>query len=213
MKTAPESAFIPETAMIKLRTSPGSPYGRKAALAVHHLGLVGRVEIVDSTQDADDRIRKLNPLNKIPLLVLEDDSLVFDSPVILEYLDMLAGGGKIIPPDPKARFRSLTLEALADGVIDACVLISYEARWHEPDAVSEKWLAHQQVKIDKGIDVIAGALPSGPVCVGQITLLCALDFLDKRNGGRWRDGRTELVAWREQFVASFAAYTKIPPIG
>ena len=88
--------------MLKLRYSPGSPYGRKAAIAAKHLKLDQRITLVDSDADADDRLRKLNPLKKIPLLVLEDDTVIFDSPVILEYFDLLAGGGKIIPSETKA---------------------------------------------------------------------------------------------------------------
>ena len=198
--------------MTKLRYSPGSPFGRKAAIAVRHLGLDRTITFVDSEQDSDDRLRKLNPLGKIPLLILDDDTLVFDSPVILEYLDQLAGGGKILPVEPKARFRALTLQALADGILEAAIAISYESRWHEPEAVSAKWIAHQQAKVDTGVAELEKAPPTGPVDVGQIALICALDYLDKRNGGKWRAGCPKLVAWREQFVKSVPACSSLPPI-
>ncbi len=197
--------------MTKLRYSPGSPFGRKAAIAARHLGL-SQVQFIDSEQDSDDRIRKLNPLGKIPLLVLDDDSVIFDSPVILEYLDALAGGGKIIPTEQKARFRALTLEALADGILEAAILIAYESRWHAPEAVSDKWIAHQQAKVDAGVAEIEKNPPSGPVDVGQITLVCTLDFLDKRNGGKWQKTCPKLVAWREQFRKNTPAYSTLPPI-
>ena len=196
--------------MTKLRWSPGSPFGRKAALAVRHLGLDGQIALIDSDQDSDDRIRKLNPLGKIPLLVLDDDRLVFDSPVILEYLDGMAGGGKILPTERDARFRALTLQALADGMLEAAVAISYESRWHAPEHMSAKWVAHQQGKIDTGVAEVEKAPPSGPLCVGQIALICALDYLDKRNGGKWRAACPKLVAWKEGFASRIPAYATMP---
>jgi glutathione S-transferase len=196
--------------MIKLRYSPGSPFGRKAALAARILGLEKEVAFVGTEDDPDERLRKLNPLGKIPLLVLDDDTTIFDSPVILEYFDHLAGGGKILPRETKARFRALTLAALADGMLDACVAISYEGRWHTPEGVSQKWLAHQQGKIDAAVDKLEGEPPAGPVDVGQIALVCALEFLDKRNEGRWRAGHPKLVAWLENFARTVPAYAKQP---
>ncbi len=196
--------------MMKLRTSPGSPYGRKAALAIHLLGLESRFQFVDADQDVGDRIRKLNPLNKVPILVLEDDSVIFDSPVIVEYIDAVAGGGKIIPTEVKARFRALTLQALADGMMDSCGFVAYESRWHTPEQCSATWIAHQQAKIEKAADELEKAPPSGPVDVGQIALICAMDYMDKRNEGKWRNGRPKLVAWRDAFVKDVAAYSKLP---
>lgn len=198
--------------MMKLRTSPGSPYGRKAQLSFYLTGLDGKVEIIDSEKDADDRIRKLNPLNKVPLLVLEDDTVIFDSPVICEYIDFLAGGGKVIPADPKARFRALTLQALADGMMDATGGVAYESRWHPPEHMSQTWMAHQQKKIDKAADELEKSPPSGPVDIGHIALICAMDYMDKRNDGKWREGRPKLVAWRDAFVKNVAAYAKLPPM-
>ena len=95
--------------MPTVRTGAGSPFGRKARLAVSVLGLDGKVAIEPaSSQDAADPLRQQNPLGKVPVLILDDGSTLFDSPVILEYLDALAGGGKIIPKDMKARFDALS---------------------------------------------------------------------------------------------------------
>ena len=106
--------------MMILRSTPASPFGRKVNLAASVLGLSGeiRIEPADLT-DAADSVRRQNPLGKIPTLVLEDGSTLFDSRVILEYLDHRAGGGKIIPREPNARFAALRLQALADGMTDA----------------------------------------------------------------------------------------------
>src|SRR5918994_5483763 len=98
MKVAQEEVTLP----MLIRTSFGSPFGRKARIAVSVLGLDGKVKVESATtQDPADPLRQQNPLGKIPVLVLDDGSTIFDSPVILEYLDHVAGGGRIIPKDPK----------------------------------------------------------------------------------------------------------------
>src|SRR4051812_28741890 len=101
--------------MMILRSAPPSPFGRKVKLALGILGLESDVTIekADPT-DANDTIRKQNPIGKIPALIAEDGTVIYDSPVILEYLDHRAGGGKIIPREPDARFAALRLQALCD---------------------------------------------------------------------------------------------------
>src|SRR3954453_21370277 len=110
--------------MMILRSSPPSPFGRKVKLALGILGLENDVTIEKADPPhASDSIRQQNPLGKIPALIVEDGSVLYDSPVILEYLDHRAGGGKIIPKDPKARMAALTLQALCDGILDAGILV------------------------------------------------------------------------------------------
>ncbi len=126
--------------MLVLRSSAASPFARKVRIAAALLGLDDRIEILAAdTNDDQDLLRSQNPLGKIPALVLENGETIFDSAVIVEYLDWLAGGGKIIPGEPKARFRSLTQQALADGISDAAVLLRYEILWREPEKRSERW--------------------------------------------------------------------------
>src|SRR5882757_6797557 len=127
--------------MLTLRTSLGSPFGRKARLAASILGLDDKVKVeAASTQDPADPIQKQNPIGKVPVLILEDGSTLFDSPVILEYLDTLAGGGKILPKETKPRFDALRLEALTDGILEASLLIVYEARYRPADKIVPKWI-------------------------------------------------------------------------
>src|SRR5438132_48134 len=104
------------------------------------MAMAGTVQIFNAqpgralTQPDDaDPLRQQNPLGKIPVLQLDDGSWLYDSPVILEYLDALAGGGRIIPKDTKARFEALRLEALADGILDASILQVYEGRYRAPE--------------------------------------------------------------------------------
>ena len=93
-----------------------------------------------STLDPADPIRQQNPLGKVPVLILDDGAALYDSRVILEYLDYRAGGGKILPADPPPRFAALRLQALADGIMDASILINYEARYRPAEKHEPKWL-------------------------------------------------------------------------
>src|SRR5262249_60416888 len=108
--------------MATLRTGFGSPFGRKARIAISVLGLDGKVDVEPaSNQDPADPISKQNPLGKVPVLILDDGSTLFDSPVILEYLDMLAGGGRVLPREAQARFDRLALQARPHGILSATV--------------------------------------------------------------------------------------------
>ena len=123
------------------------------SIAASVLGLAGEI-VVEPTDltDATDSVRQQNPLGKIPTLVLPDGTTLFDSRVILEYLDHRAGGGKIIPRDIDARFAALRLQALCDGILDAGILRVYESRWRPPEMQVQKWLDHQIGKIERGLD-------------------------------------------------------------
>jgi len=202
--------------MLTLRTSFGSPFGRKPRIAISLLGLDARCKVEPaSTQDPADPVRKQNPLGKVPVLILEDGTAVFDSPVILEYLDVLAGGGKIIPNDPKARFDALRLEALADGILDASILIVYEGRYRPAEKHEQKWIDMQAGKVARALATLEAAPPSLDAIpnVGQITLACALGYRDFRFPGTWRNDHPRLVAWLDAFAARVPAFeaTKPPP--
>jgi len=186
--------------MLVLRAAAASPFVRKVRIAAALLGLDDRIEIsAADTNDPDDSLRSQNPLGKIPALILEDGDVIFDSAVIVEYLDWLAGGGKVIPAEPKARFRSLTQEALADGIADAAVLMRYETLWREPERRSQKWLAYQSDKIARALRVFEEAPPEELSDVGTIALASALGYLDLRFEGAWRADHPRLVAWLEVF--------------
>ena len=200
--------------MLTVRTSFGSPFGRKVRIAVSVLGLDGKVKVEPaSTQDASDPLRQQNPLGKIPVLILDDGSALYDSPVILEYLDMLAGGGRIIPKDPKARFDALRLEALADGILDASILVVYEGRYRPPEKHEQKWLDLQAGKAARGLATLEAAPPGldNPPNVGQITVACVLGYRDFRFEGKWRKDHPRLVAWLDNFAARVPAFAGTTP--
>jgi glutathione S-transferase len=197
--------------MMILRSSPPSPFGRKVKLALGILGLDSEVTIekADPT-DANDSLRQQNPLGKIPALIIEDGAVLYDSPVILEYLDSRAGGGKILPKDPKARIAALTLQALCDGILDAGILLVYEGRWRPPEMAVQKWIDHQRGKVQRALDTLEAAPPKlGAIPnVGEITLACALGYGDLRFEGKWRESHPKLVKWLDEFSAKVPAFEK-----
>jgi len=193
--------------MLVLRSSPASPFGRKVKMAAHELGLMDRIEIVAAdTNDPSEPLRQQNPLGKIPTLVLEDGTTLFDSRVIVEYLDYLAGG-KIFPAG-EPRFGQLRLQALADGIADAALLQVYEGRYRPEEGRNANWLAHQAGKVTRGLEALEAAPPAFPdrPRIGEIALACALGYLDLRFEGKWRADFPKLVAWLDDFAARVPAF-------
>lgn len=200
--------------MLTLRSSPSSPFVRKIRIAAGVLGLDQDIAIEPAnTVDPGDSIRQQNPLGKIPALVLEDGMVLFDSRVILDYLDHRAGGGVIVPRDPGARFAALCLQALADGIMDASILLVYEGRWRPSERHEPKWQELQAGKVARAL----GALESAPPAigasphVGEIALACALGYRDFRFQGTWRKDHPRLVAWLDQFAARVPAFAATKP--
>ena len=193
--------------MLVLRSSPASPFGRKVKIAAIELGLMDRIEVVAAdTTDPSEVLRQQNPLGKIPTLVLEDGTALFDSRVIVEYLDHLAGR-KLLPSDG-ARFAQLRLQALADGICDAALLQVYEARFRPEDTRNADWLAHQDGKVARGLAALEAAPPQlpGNPRIGEIAQACTLGYLDLRFGGAWRAAHPKLVAWLDDFAARVPAF-------
>ena len=193
--------------MFTLRYSIASPYARKVRIAAALLGLTDRIAIegVDLADPADS-IRAQNPLGKIPTLVLEDGSTLYDSRVIAEYLDHLAGGGKLFPAEPARRFDALRLQALADGINDAALLLRAET-FMRPEALRHpETIVHQQGKIDRALTQLEAAPPQGAVDIGHIALATALGYLDLRFEGAWRAAHPRLVAWLDDFAKKVPAF-------
>ncbi|HEY6994779.1 MAG TPA: glutathione S-transferase family protein [Xanthobacteraceae bacterium] len=200
--------------MLTLRHSPSSPFVRKIRIAASVLGLDRDVALERAdTMNASDSIRLQNPLGKIPALVLEDGTVLFDSRVILEYLDHRAGGGRIIPKDASARFSALRLQALADGIMDASVLLVYEGRWRPPERHEPKWIDLQNGKVARALAALETAPPAldTPPNVGQIALACALGYRDFRFPGSWRKDHPRLAAWLDDFARRVPAFAATAP--
>jgi glutathione S-transferase len=197
--------------MMTLRSSPASPFGRKVTIAASILGLQADLMVaVADTTDPADSLRQQNPLGKLPVLIIEDGTILYDSPVILEYLDRRAGGGRVLPADGAARLAALRLQALGDGILDAAVLRVYEARWRPPQHQEPRWLDHQAGKMVRAMAVLEAEPPGLDATphVGQITTACVLGYLDLRFGGEWRMDHPRLVAWLEAFAAAVPAFAE-----
>ncbi len=198
-----------------LRSAVASPYSRKVKIAAYHLGLDDKIEtrLLNST-DPNDPIKEQNPLGKIPALVLETGRTIYDSRVIMEYLDTLAGGGKIIPTETDARFEALTTAALADGILDAAILIVYEGRYRPDQTPYGPWLDFQRGKIERALAaLVAEPTALWPVTVGNISVACALGYLDFRKQVDWRAKYPSLIGWLDSFRAAVPAFDKTRPEG
>ena len=196
--------------MLVLRSSPASPFGRKVKIAASLLGLLDRIEVVAAdTTNPEDSLRQQNPLGKIPTLILENGETLYDSRVIVEYLDHLAGGGRILP-EGWARFEALREQALADGIMDAALLIVYEGRFRPEHKHEPKWLDHQADKLRRGLDFAEAHLsaPKSDLHIGHVALACALGYLDLRMAGRWRESYPKLVSWLADFEARVPLFAK-----
>jgi glutathione S-transferase len=197
--------------MMILRSSPASPFARKVRIAASVLGLADKIEVRETDlNNPADSIRVQNPVGKIPALILDDGEALYDSRVILEYLDHLAGGGRIIPREPKARFAALRLQALCDGIADASLLQVYENRYRPAEMKVQSWVDLQAGKVARGLAALEAAPPAlDPVPdVGQIALACVLGYCDLRFGGSWRADHPRLVAWLDKYTAQVPAFAQ-----
>jgi glutathione S-transferase len=201
--------------MMKLMSSPLSPYGRKVKIAARMKGVDGKIELLPTdTNKGDDALNKLNPLGKIPCLVSEDGMAIFDSNVICEYLDTLSPTPVLFPKSGADRFRTLTLGSLADGMLDAALLLVYEGRFRPENMKVQGWVDRQQAKVDRSLALLETAPPAwkGSPDYGHLTLAVALGYLDFRHGGKWRAGHPKLVKWLDEFAAVVPAFEATRPV-
>ncbi len=191
---------------MKLRYSPTSPYVRKVMVVALETGLAERIErlptMVAPTKPNDEVARE-NPLVKVPALTTDDGMVLYDSPVICEYLDTLHNGAKLFPAAGKPRWLALRQQALGDGILDAAILGRYEIlrpkEYQWPD-----WIDAQLRKVRGALGALeieteAGEL-GGPLTIGQITVACALGYLEFRYASEeWRAKHRRLAAWFDEF--------------
>ena len=199
--------------MLVIRSSPSSPFGRKVKIAAALCGLSDAVTVEPAdTKNPDDSLRGQNPLGKIPILITDDGTAIYDSRVIAEWLDVQAGGGVIIPRG-EARFAALTLQTLADGIMDASILIVYESRFRPEEKHHLPWMDHQGEKVARALAVLEAAPPEigDRPHIGHVALACALSYRDFRFDGNWRAGHPGLVAWLDEFAAKVPAFAATMP--
>ena len=194
-----------------LRTTLTSPFGRKVRLAADVLGLAERVQVVNAdVYDDKDSLRSQNPLGKMPCLLRADGTAIFDSGVIVEFLQHVAGTERLFPASGPQRFHLLTRAKLADGIIDAGALIAYESRWHEEAKLSEPWLDYQRGKIRRALAAFEADPPApGATDGAALCLACALEFLERRRPLDWRASCPRLAAWLDDFARRVPGYARI----
>ena len=201
---------------MKLHYSPTSPYTRKVTVSAHELGLHDRIERLATTAAGpNDSLHGVNPLGKVPALITEDGEVLFDSPVICEYLDALAGGGKLFPSAGKARWRALTFQALGDGIMDAVVLRMLERMSRGEGERVERFDDFQLGKIKRSLAHLEAKADEleGPVTIGTITVACMLGYLDFRlSEYAWRDEHSKLATWFEKMAARPSIRQTVPKV-
>lgn len=190
-----------EDVPIVVRSTVTSPFGRKVWMAADVLGLAERIDRVDAdTRDETDSLRQQNPLGKMPCLLIGEEA-IYDSSVIIELLDAVAGGGRLIPRAGMDRFLALTRVRLADGIADAGLLMVYEDRFREEGApVAKRWLAHQRGKVTRALASFEADPPDADrLDAVSISLGAALGYLDWRKPVEWRADHPRLTLWLAAF--------------
>lgn len=191
--------------MMKLYSAPASPFVRKVRVLIAEAGIEGVEEVAASGHPVAPGTLPvdLNPLGKIPALVTAAGEVIYDSRIICRYLDDLSGAG-LYPTGPRL-WQTLTLEATADGMMDAAVLMVYEARIRPEDLHYSPWVEAQWAKIARALDAIEHRWMdhlSGPLDMAQVAVGAALGYLDFRHSGRpWRADHPDLAAWEAEFSA------------
>jgi glutathione S-transferase len=203
---------------MRLFHSPTSPYVRKVMILINEVGLLDRVELVRAAGtplDPGTLPIDHNPLGKVPVLETADGA-IFDSRVICRYLDDLAQAGAY--PAGAGIWRTLTLEALADGILDAALLIVYETRLRPEEVRFAPWTDAQATKIVRALDALeadwVGHLTAPRVdCpdMGTMAVAAALGYVDFRLAAlKWRDGRPLLAAWADVFAQRTSMVATVP---
>lgn len=190
---------------MKLLGTPTSPYVRKTRVVLAEKK-IDFEWVIDSPNDAASSVPKYNPLGRVPVLVLEDETAVFDSPVIVEYLDSLAPNNKLFPASSRERIEVKRWEALADGLLDAAVGIRLELQ--RPEAMrSESVMARERRAIEAALATMAKELGDRHWCMGtpftfaDIAVGCALGYLDFRFPEiDWRERHPNLAKLHERLM-------------
>ena len=199
---------------MKLHYSSASPYVRKVMACAIARGLDGRIEKVATnphTSPAD--LLADNPLSKVPALVADDGTAIYDSPVICEYLDTLGDAAPLFPPTgTPARLKAQIMHATADGILDAAVGRRLQMP-HPQDDGRRAFDARQKAAVDRALDVLEKNPPKALSDIGEIAVACALGYLDFRFGNEpWRATHPRLAAWFEQ-VSKLAPIAQTVPVG
>lgn len=198
---------------MKLFYSPTSPFVRKVLVTAYETGLEARIERIPvNPWEPGEQITSVNPLGKVPALVTDSGMMLYDSPVICEYLDSLPQGGKLLPLSGDERWRVLRLQALADGILDAAVLLRMESL--RPDGErSSSWMTFQRDAVMRGLAELEreAAQWDQSLNLGRIAAACVLGYLDFRFAAEeWRNTHSALALWYESIQARASMQQTMP---
>jgi glutathione S-transferase len=203
---------------MKLTFSPASPYARKVRIAAIELGLIGKIELVPATvQPTKSNLeyqRDISPLRKLPALILDDGSAIVDSYVIVEYLDDLAGGGKLIPASGEAKWRVKTEHSILQGMLEAMLLCRYETFLRPEDKRWKTWVDDQWDRAWQGLAMFERRTDtlSRPLDITQIALVCVLGYADFRFPDcGWRKAYPKLDTFHETMLKRPSIKDTVPP--
>jgi glutathione S-transferase len=197
---------------MKLAYSPNSPYVRKCVVLAIQRGIDKQMELW-TVGTTDPALLKVNPLSKVPTLVLDDGTALYDSPVICEYLDSVGDRPKMFPAAGPARWKALRQEALGDGILDATQPRRREIALPQ-DEGRQTYIALQQGKVKAALAVLEAEADSLGMLtnIGEITIACALGYMDFRYPNEpWRPGHPKLEAWYAKVSAMPAMTRTVPP--
>lgn len=202
---------------MKILFAPTSPFVRKVMVCAHLTGQAQEIEHLDSTAHPvrrDPRIAAHNPLAKVPTLILDNGQSLYDSRVICEYLADRAGASYIFPPAGPARWTALTRQSLGDGLLDAALLARYELTARPPEFQWSTWreaLLNKAEACLESIDAMASELVLDKPSIGEITIACALGYLDFRFPELdWRARHAHAARWNEA-IQSLPAFQATRP--
>ena len=202
---------------MKLTFSPASPFARKVRIAAIETGLIDKIEFTPATVapgQANEEYSKITPLKKLPVLILDNGDVILDSYVIVEYLDELAGGGKLIPVSGPERWKVKSAHSLLQGMLDSMLLCRYEGmvrpeplRWKawSDDHWNRAWTG--MARFENKPDVL-----SGPFNIAQIGLVCVLGYADFRFADcGWRKAYPKLDAFHQKMLERPSVKISVPP--
>src|SRR5262245_3208185 len=195
--------------MQKLLYSPASPYSAKVRMAAAHAGIPLEAVRTDAAAAPADLL-EANPLGKIPVLITEEGTPIYDSRAITQYFNRISGN-RLFPRNAERRTAAEMLEALADGICDCLIAHVYERRLRPEEKIHQPWLDRQWSKVARSLDHLDAQPPklTGKLHAGQIALRSCLAYLELRFPGSWHPGRKGLKRWVKKFDAKFpelAAY-------
>ncbi|MBB3591809.1 glutathione S-transferase [Rhizobium sp. BK529] len=196
---------------MKLLCSPTSPFSSKVRMAARHLALE-ITEIRVDTNAGPAILVDNNPLGKIPTLLTDNGTSVFDSVAIMHYFDRLTKGA-LYPSKKGKRTDAEVLEALCDGVCDCLLAIVYERRFRDEEKVHQPWIDRQWKKVETALNYLAANAPKlrKKLHGGHFALAATIGYLDLRFKGQWEEEHAELISWLKEFDKAFDGYDQLKP--